>query len=284
MKLTLGSFPGGANGFRNDLPLEPEIETPILVDLTAVRGCHPMFVVRLRLFIDWHLDAEHEVRVIGPSDPQATRYLADMGLAVDLPSEVIIGLPEANGDPSVLGVTRLATDADVEAVAQQAVEVLHRQTGVVAGWGDALHMAISELCDNAIHHGANRLGAYVAADRILEPRQEFRLVIADLGIGIPEHIRDRYPEWQNDSAAIAQVLQRGITSSDDPERGNGFSETIDYAVEQQLIQLSSAVELDIRAASGRVGVHLVGGATQVKDGLATTPRRGTWISYTVITA
>jgi anti-sigma regulatory factor (Ser/Thr protein kinase) len=282
--IALGSAPGGADGFGNDLPLEPDLDAPIVVDARAVRRCHPMFVLRLRLFVDWHLDVGHHVSVIGPLDPGAAQHLADLKLGVGLSPEVVTGLPEPDDSAPLLGITRLAGDNDVEDAAQHAVEVLHRQTGAIAGWGDALHMGISELCDNAVHHGANRLGAYVAADRITEPRREFRLVIADLGIGIPEHIRDRYPEWQDDTAAIAQVLRRGVTSSDDPERGNGFSETIDYALEQQLVQLSSAVELDIRAATGRVGVHLIGGTKQVKDGLVTTPRRGTWISYTVVTA
>ena len=145
-------------------------------------------------------------------------------------------------------------------------------------------MAIGELCDNALQHGRNDLGAYIAADRVLEPRREFRLVIADLGIGIPEHIRARHPEWQDDSAAISRVLERGVTGTGDPERGNGFPETIEYALEQQLIHARSAVEMDIRAASGRVGVQLVQGQLNVRDGLATSPRRGTWISYTVVSA
>jgi anti-sigma regulatory factor (Ser/Thr protein kinase) len=282
--ITLGSTPGGKDGYGHDLLLERELESPVVVDATALRACHPMFLVRLRLFMDWHLAAGHEVRIIGPALPVAAGHLADMGVGHGLPDGVVMGLPEHRSDAPVLSIRRLEVDADAENVAQQAVDVLHQQTGAIAGWGDALHMGISELCDNALHHGSNELGAYIAAERVLEPRREFRLVIADLGIGIPEHIRARHPEWQDDAAAIAQVLNRGVTGTDDPQRGNGFSETIDYALEQQLVQASSAVEIDIRAASGRVGVHLVGGVTQVKDGLATTPRRGTWISYTVVTA
>lgn len=282
--ITLGSVAGGKDGYGHDLRLERELASPIVVDASSLRVCHPMFLVRLRLFVDWHLAAGHDVRIIGPTDPAAARHLADMGFGLELPVDAVVGLPEHCPDAPMLAIRRLVVDEDAENVAQEAVEVLHQQTGAIAGWGDALHMGISELCDNALHHGSNELGAYIAADRIVEPRREFRLVIADLGIGIPEHIRARHPEWQDDAAAIAQVLNRGVTGTDDPQRGNGFSETIDYAIEQQLVQASSAVEIDIRAASGRVGVHLVAGATQVKDGLATTPRRGTWISYTVVTA
>jgi hypothetical protein len=111
-----------------------------------------------------------------------------------------------------------------------------------------------------------------------------------VGVGLPEGAASGLPEHRSDAPVLA--IRRLVVDADaddvaqqaNPDRGNGFSETIDYAIEQQLVQASSAVEIDIRAASGRVGVHLVGGVTQVKDGLVTVPRRGTWISYTVVTA
>lgn len=287
MRLTLSSTSGRRDGYRHDLPLERDIASPIVVDATHLGPCHPMFVLRLRLFVDWHLMAGHEVTIRPPASAQAARQLSALRFWDDLPSRVVAGggdvvAPEE--DPSILGIRRIHDARDVEDIAQSAVDVLHQQIGPIAGWGAALHMAISELCDNALQHGASELGAYVAADRVLDPRREFRLVVADLGIGIPEHIRARHPEWQDDSAAISRVLQYGVSGTGDPQRGNGLPETIEYALEQQLIQTGSAVEMDIRAASGRIGVDVVQGEVRVRDGLATTPRRGTWISYTVVTA
>lgn len=39
--ITLGSTPGGRDGYGHDLPLERELESPIVVDATSLRACHP---------------------------------------------------------------------------------------------------------------------------------------------------------------------------------------------------------------------------------------------------
>ena len=181
-------------------------------------------------------------------------------------------------------VQRLTAYQHVEELADRASTMVQEQAGAIAQWGDALHMAIGELCDNALQHGANALGAYVAANRIEAPRKEFRLAIADLGIGIPEHIRAQHPEWQDDTAAISRALIRGVTGTGDAHRGNGFAEVLDVAIENHLVRIGSAAQLDIRSAQGRVTVEVVGGAQITKTPRTNRSRRGTWITYSIITA
>ncbi len=146
-----------------------------------------------------------------------------------------------------------------------------------------MHMAISELCDNALQHGRNDLGAYIAADRITEPRYQLRLAVADLGIGIPEHIRSQHPEWQDDTAAIASAIERGVTGTGDPNRGNGFSEMFDEALETDLVRAQSAAQIEIRSSKGRVAVEIVDGRQKAEGQDVLKPRRGTWITYTITT-
>jgi anti-sigma regulatory factor (Ser/Thr protein kinase) len=206
-----------------------------------------------------------------------------MRVADGWPEGTIPRLPEPRpGNHSVLAIHRLLTFHDVEDAAAAAAELLGYQARELASWGEAAHMAISELCDNAIQHGANELGAYVAADRIREPQPCFRMAIADLGIGIPEHIRAQHPEWQDDAAAISRVLDRGVTGTGDPHRGNGYAEVLDLAHAAQLQRAMSALSLDIRSAKGRVQVALVDGSMRPTR-LDTRPRRGTWISYEITT-
>ena len=222
---------------------------------TDLGPSHPMFLVRLRMSLDWHRRADHEVDVRPPRDDRVLARLE--------------------------GVKRLGTPQDVDEVALRATELLSEQSRNLAIWGDAMHMAIGELCDNARQHGENELGTYVATDRLDEPRRKFRLAIADLGIGIPEHVRTHHPEWHDDTAAITRALERGVTGTGDPHRGNGFSEVFDSALENRLIRELSAATIDLRSGRGRVSVELAGGSKIARGGAPARHRRGTWISYTV---
>jgi anti-sigma regulatory factor (Ser/Thr protein kinase) len=279
----LGPNSGTGDGFRGDFPLQQDLDLPIVVDAEDLGPCHPMFLLRLRLFVDWHLAQGHAVSVISPTDPAIGRHLAEMRVADGLPEGVFGQLPEPRSDTStVLGVSGLASFHDVEDAAAHATEVLGLRVPALAAWGDAAHMAISELCDNAMEHGKSDFGAYAAADRVIDPQPSFRLVIVDLGIGIPEHIRAQHPEWQDDTAAVSRVLTRGVTGTGDPYRGNGYSEVLDQALGAQLRRAMSSLALDLRSGRGRVGVRLVDEAVRVDLPPPAEPRRGTWVTYEVI--
>jgi hypothetical protein len=248
----------GSGAFLGDLPLERDLDRGIVVDASALLNCHPMFAIRLRLFIDWHRAAGHAVRLIVPRDPGVAQYLADVGVGDGLPTGVADGLPDMTTTSTVLAIRRLRTWHDVEDASNAAMEMLHDQTSALAVWGEPAHMAVFELCDNALQHGRNQLGAYVAADRIAGEPSMFRLAIADLGIGIPEHIRARHPEWQDDTAAIIRALQRGVSGTGDPHRGNAFSEVFED-VNRLLAPARSAVKIEIRSAKGGILLDLVDG-------------------------
>jgi hypothetical protein len=275
----------GPDGFKGDLPLDRELDPPVVVDASRLRDCHAMLAVRLRMFVDWHSAAGHDVTVLPPKHAPAAQRLADLGVATGLDSSVL-PLPGARTErhEAVLPLLAFRDAAAVEDVAREAVLLLERQTDPFGSWGEAMYMAVSELCGNALQHGRNELGAYIAADRVIEPRRELRLVIADLGIGIPEHIRARNPEWHNDSAAIARALEQGVSGTGDPYRGNGFHEVFDSAVRTDLVRASSAADIDIRSGKGRVGITIAGGNPVSGQRTVDQPRRGTWITYTVTTA
>jgi hypothetical protein len=208
--------------------------------------------------------------------------LVDAGLIRDLPFAVVPDWPTP-ATAAALGVRNLRDADDVEDASLAAMELLGQQVPALATWIDPAYMAVSELCGNALQHGRNPLHAYVAADQATRSHREFRLAIADLGIGIPEHVRARHPEWYDDTAAIVRALERGVTGTADPHRGNGFAEVFDDSLAKLMTQSGSAVTIDLRSGEGRVVVELVDGRKKAERGTVGRGRRGTWITYVVRT-
>jgi anti-sigma regulatory factor (Ser/Thr protein kinase) len=275
---------GGKDGYGTDLPLEHSLDGPITLDARALNSCHPMLALRLRLFIDWHISAGRSVVFHAPTDRVTAQHLADLGVADGLPVDVLqLPSPDPRRTTRLLPIRLLQSHVDIEEIAQDAIDLLHRQAAPLGSWGNALHMAVSELCDNALQHGFNTLGTYVGADRLTERAKELRLTVVDLGIGIPEHIRHQHPEWQDDTAAIARALEQGVTGTGDRTRGNGLAAMLDEAMQTDLVRASSAALIDVRSSKGRVGVRLAGGTKHVDGRPVDRPRRGTWITYTVTT-
>jgi anti-sigma regulatory factor (Ser/Thr protein kinase) len=230
-----------------------------------------MFAVRLRVFIEWHRHEGREVTVTAPIDSQARRVFQAMEIDPEL------GTAESDGD-AILPVTRLDQPNDAEEVARSIREILEYQLPDVSSLGQAAFMAVAELCDNALDHGRNALGAYVAARRVAEPRRQVSVAISDLGIGIPEHIRQRYPEWSDDGWAIAHATEAHVTGTGDRHRGIGFSEIQESALTASL----HAARLDIHSASGFFRLQIVQESKKVEVFPAARFRRGTWITYDLV--
>jgi hypothetical protein len=188
--------------------------------------------------------------------------------------------PDSRDGIAILPLTPLTDHTTVEEVAAATREILEYQYTDVSPLGHACYMAVSELCANAIEHGSNALGAYVAVQRFSEPRPRVSVAISDLGIGIPEHIRQRYPEWADDGFAIAHAMDPRISGTGNPHRGNGFPETFEAA----LVSSLSAARLDMHSANGFVRTQIVQETKKIEMFPAAAFKRGTWIAYDLISA
>jgi len=175
-------------------------------------------------------------------------------------------------------VTRLQEFKDVESVAGRTQEILEYQLPDLSPLGAATFMAVSELCGNAIDHGRNALGAYAAACRVTAPSRKVSVAVSDLGIGVPEHIRQRYPEWGEDGWAIAHATEDRVTGTGDPHRGFGFSAVFEAALTRAL----HSAEMDILSANGHCRVETVQESRKVRVFPAPKFRRGTWIAYDLV--
>jgi hypothetical protein len=229
-----------------------------------------MFAVRLRVFVDWHRCRKRDVSITPPTDPATHSVFAAMQIDPEASSD--------REDDAIMPVTRLGEFLEVEETAERTREILEYQLPDVSSLGAATFMAVSELCGNAIDHGHNDLGAYAAVRRITEPRRQVSIAISDLGIGIPEHIRQRFPEWSDDGWAIAHATEDRVTGTNDPHRGIGFSAVLEAALTTSL----HAAQMNILSANGFCRVQTVQEKRKVEVFPAARFRRGTWITYDLI--
>lgn len=108
---------GAQGGMRGDFPLSHELPAKIGVDCRQLRQpIHPMFCVRLRVFVDWHLHEGREVTVLPPTDPSAQRLFRAMQVDGTVDREDV--------EDAVLAVTKLDRHNDAELVARRTQEIL----------------------------------------------------------------------------------------------------------------------------------------------------------------
>jgi hypothetical protein len=262
---------GASDGWRDDFPLSHDLPDSVEIDCSRLRlPIHPMFAVRLRVFIDWHRGNGRQVVVVPPTDPSTQRVFGGMRIDPEVSAD--------QEDDAIMPVTRMEEFPEVEEVAGRTQELLEYQLTDVSSLGQAAFMAVSELCGNAIDHGRNDLGAYAAVRRVSEPRKQVSIAISDLGMGVPEHIRQRYPEWSDDGWAIAHATQDHVTGTSNPHRRIGFSAVLEAALTSSL----HAARMDILSASGFCRVQVVQENRKVDVLPAARFRRGTWITYDLV--
>jgi hypothetical protein len=263
---------GSDGGWRDDFPLSHDLPEVLELDCEALQlPIYPMLAVRLRVFIDWHRSRGREVVVKPPKDRESNRIFRSQG--IDSKIEL-----DAQDEDTILPVILLDGIDVVEDVAGRTREILEYQLPDVSPLGEAAFMAVAELCDNALDHGKNSNGAYVAVSRFTSPRKQVSIAIGDLGIGIPEHIRQRYPEWSDDGYAIAHATQPHVTGTGNPHRGIGFSEVFDAALTASM----HGARMDIYSANGFFRLQVVQEQHKPEVFPSARFRRGTWISYDLV--
>jgi hypothetical protein len=271
--LPLRGQPGGPTGLRDDLPLSDELPDQLVLDVSDVREQpHPLFMVRLRAFVDWHRARGRELQAVGR--PAGKRILSAHGFA-----DVVDEEPPPNADV-VIPARSLTEELAVDRLAEDVRGLMEFELIDVSPLADAVFQALSELCSNALQHGRHDLGVFVAAKRRIEPRRQISIAIGDLGVGIPEHIRGRYPEWTDDCAAIARAMQPGVSGTGDPHRGYGFDHTFQAALTSAL----HGARIDIHSARGFVRREFVQERDKVTEFPQAQFRRGTLISWELTSA
>ncbi len=154
-----------------EFPLNREMPEELIIDCEVLEPpVYPLFWLRLRTFLDWHHAQGRSLCVVPPADDRARKGFDQMKV-VDSSYVELRGSekPDSRDGIAILPLTPLADHTTVEEVAAATREILEYQYTDVSPLGHACYMAVSELCGNAIEHGRNGLGAYVAVQRFNDP-------------------------------------------------------------------------------------------------------------------
>ena len=235
-------------------------------------GLHPLFAVRLALWIERQQQAGLSIKVKEPLDEAARRNFRAFRLGEDI-GDIDGALTEDDAEV-VVRPTRLVELTEVDGLADRLLQPLIDHFDDVAVIRDAVLMAIGELCQNAVEHGANPAGCVVAASRgEVDGMSRIMLGIGDRGVGIPEHIRGSHPEFVVDEHAIGQALQEGVTGTQRQDRGYGFS----WVLKETLSSAATSAEMFIRAGKGAFRREIIDARVK-DDGWKTPSTQGTWIA------
>lgn len=273
LKLRLSRGAGSRDhGYAAELDADHEDADEIALDASHVVGLHPLFAVRLALWIERQQQAGCSIEVKEPLDEVTRRDFRAFRLG-----KAISGINAALSDSDaqvIVRPTRLVELTDVDGLADRLLQPLIDQFDDVAVVRDAVLMAIGELCQNAVEHGVSPAGCVVAAGRgEADGLSKITLGIGDCGIGVPEHIRGSHPELVVDEHAIGQALEEGVSGTQRQDRGYGFS----WVLKETLSSAASSAEMLIRAGEGAFRREIVD--ARVKDhGWRIASTQGTWIA------
>jgi len=246
------------HGYGAELDADLDGANEVILDAGDLVGLHPLFAVRLALWLEGRRQAERSVGIREPEDRETRRCFRAFRL-----TEEVGGVDQAlveNDAGVIIRPTRLGELTEVDELADRLLQPLIDHFDDVAVVRDAVLMAISELCQNAVEHGASDAGCVVAASRgEVDGLSRIMLGIGDCGIGIPKHIRGSHPELVVDEHAIGQALQEGVSGTRRPHRGYGFS----WVLKETLSSAASSAEMFIRAGQGAFRREIVD--ARVKD-------------------
>jgi hypothetical protein len=267
---------GGPNLWWAEAVALRRVDGDLEIDLTELDMVDPLFLARLRGLIDLNAAAGGSITIRSPKKDVTRKYLELMRLASDLPGNCdceLKSLDLLGGSKILIPIRRLSSPTDVVDLEQALGDLyLAHFSGPLAKLAEAFTRTVGEISDNATTHGKSRVGvSYVAANRY--PRGCI-LVVGDLGIGIPAHMRKAFSDLDDDGDAIRVATREGKSGTGDPQRGIGYQYVIDGLKNEHI----ATGELRVWSGKGRFRVQTVAGVQERRRAWSVDePTIGTWV-------
>lgn len=161
--------------------------------------------------------------------------------------------PSTHGYNS-LPLKHYTNDTELNSAVNAAIEVAIRNLTLAKSVPDAFEWSLNELAGNVLHHAESGDG-YLQVNTF-KGNGNLSLIVVDGGVGVPNSMRERFPELRNDRTALEQAIQKGVTSKPNFGQGNGLAGCV-------AIALSSGGQFSLTSGSGRVTIE--NGRLSVRD-------------------
>lgn len=266
---------GKGDGWGDALELSTSWECDdLIVDASDLGFAVPMFIIRLRAFLQYHLARGIDVCLHPPRSIDVANYLARMRLGRGLPEATCRELPsirEHDRSDVLIPLSEMRQLPEVDKLVDATFPLID-QSDDVAMFADALVECISEFCGNGVEHGRSDFGCYAAAQRY---RGKTLISIGDPGIGIPTSVRSLNPELMDDCECLIQAIQEGYTSTGEQVRGIGFQSAMDACMASHI----EFVTIRIRSGAGVLTWHAKGDGSSPRSWTREAPNcTGTWLT------
>lgn len=86
----------------------------------------------------------------------------------------------------------------------------------------ALEWSLNEITDNVLVHAESPIGGLVQVSTFKKNRKRVQYIVADCGRGIPETLRQGYPDLTSDVDALDRAIREGVTRDPNLGQGNGL--------------------------------------------------------------
>jgi hypothetical protein len=233
----------------------------VVLDLRSVEFVEPAGICGLAALLEFLIPRSGEVG-LALSGRNVPAYLERMNFfrmfGDRIRTNVDVALLETRqrGNPGTLQeLVNFHSEEEIPSIINRISEILENKEYRL-GERAAICATLSEICANAVEHGASPFGAYAAVQayhHIVSGGRERRgeevlVAIADGGVGVRETLsrNPRYAEFtETDNDALRHALKMGVSGTGEVGRGGGL------AVVGQ-ISTRARGSLSLRSGSGRV--------------------------------
>jgi anti-sigma regulatory factor (Ser/Thr protein kinase) len=188
-------------------------DSRVILDLSQTTEVSTAVICFLCGLIDLSYGKRNQISLVLPRNKRASRAI----LAVK-------ELTRGPGRPAIRIASRMCQARKItgnnSAYIEEMLALLSEHLKISQSAFESLRVVLTELLTNAIDHSGER-SCYICAGAWGRSRF-FHLTLLDFGVGIPQKIRTRYSEYEDDQLAVRALLTKGLTTRVGLEGGKGY--------------------------------------------------------------